>query len=77
MQTIKLSKNHVFRGIGFEDVVEEVIEMAKRRKSNVEFVFLNKTFTVTPTSTFERMSTEFDAAFASLDIHSAKRKNSL
>jgi len=72
MQTIKLPKNHVFSGIGFEDVTSEAIELAKRRNVNVEFHFANTTFTATPTSTVQSMVKEFDAAFAGLDIHSAK-----
>lgn len=73
MQTIKLSKDHTFRGIGFDDVASEVIEMAKRRNVTIEFYFATKMFTATPTSTLESLSKEFDMAFTTLDIHSAKQ----
>ncbi len=63
--TIKYSKDHVFRGIGVRDVLTEVIRTAKDRKVNVEFYYYGIPLVATPDSTMDEvwkdLETKYDA----------------
>jgi hypothetical protein len=65
MHTIKYSKDHVFRGIGLQDVLTEVIRTAKEHKVNVEFYYYGIPLVATPDSTlnevWEDLETKYDA----------------
>ncbi len=65
MHTIKYSKDHVFRGIGVQDVLTEVIRTAKEHKVNVEFYHYGIPLVATPDSTLDEvwkdLETKYDA----------------
>ncbi len=62
--TIKYSKDHVFRGIGVRDVLTEVIRTAKDRKVNVEFYYYGIPLVATPDSTMDEVWMDLEAKYA-------------